>query len=76
MSATGPLSAQPTRRVGPPATPKNRAPSDPRFRALALLGRLTSDHRDGLAMQASEKPTRKRSSTEAGLTATSLIRRR
>src|SRR6266853_4026480 len=38
----------------------NRAPSGPRFRALALLGRLSSERLDSLAMQASEKPAQKR----------------
>src|ERR1700732_1212507 len=35
---------------------RNRAPSGPRFRALALLGRLSWERVDGFVMQASEKP--------------------
>jgi hypothetical protein len=38
---------------------RNRAPSGPRFRALALLGRLSSERVDSLVMQASEKPAQK-----------------
>src|SRR5712692_4028256 len=39
---------------------RNRAPSGPRFRALALLGRLSSERVDSLVMQASEKPAQNR----------------
>src|ERR1700732_3492734 len=35
---------------------RNRAPSGPRFRALALLGRLSWERVDAFVMQASEKP--------------------
>ena len=35
---------------------RNRAPSGPRFRTLALLGRLSWERVDGFVMQASEKP--------------------
>src|SRR3984893_12210528 len=35
---------------------RNRAPSGPRFRAFALLGRLSWERVDGFVMQASEKP--------------------
>ena len=35
---------------------RNRAPSSPRFRALAFLGRLSWERVDGFVMQASEKP--------------------
>src|SRR3984893_10304933 len=41
---------------------RNRAPSGPRFRALALLGRLSWERVDALAMQASEKPAQDRTS--------------
>src|ERR1700732_1946891 len=39
---------------------RNRAPSGPRFRALALLGRLSWERVDGFVMQASEKPAQER----------------
>src|ERR1700732_3282348 len=39
---------------------RNRAPSGPRFRALALLGRLSWERVDGFVMQASEKPAQNR----------------
>jgi hypothetical protein len=42
-----------------PATRRNRAPSGPRFRALALLERLSWEHVYGFVMQASEKPAQK-----------------
>src|ERR1700732_2288627 len=41
---------------------RNRAPSGPRFRALALLGRLSWERVDGFVMQASEKPAQFRTS--------------
>jgi hypothetical protein len=39
---------------------RNRAPSGPRFRALALLGRLSWERVDAFVMQASEKPAQER----------------
>jgi hypothetical protein len=38
---------------------RHRAPSGPRFRALALLGRLSWERVDGFVMQTSEKPAHK-----------------
>src|SRR6202011_4248956 len=42
---------------------RNRAPSGPRFRALALLGRLSWERVDAFVMQASEKPAQDRKFT-------------
>ena len=45
---------------------RNRALSGPRFRALALLGRLSSERVHGVVMQASEKPAHNRTSKHPG----------
>src|SRR6202047_4862996 len=43
---------------------RNRAPAGPRFRALALLGRLSWERVDGFVMQASEKPVQLQTSRQ------------
>src|ERR1700732_1499922 len=52
---------------------RNRAPSGPRFRALALLGRLSWERVDGFVMHASEKPAQERKSTGSAAVGTALF---
>src|SRR6202047_4620518 len=52
-----PLENRPSHSSNPHRSQRrNRAPSGPRFRALALLGRLSWERVDAFVMQASEKP--------------------